>query len=151
MLALSSNLQVEAHQATPTRDGGSSRKALLIIWFGFGCFALGAASTFLLLPTASQEPAHHVLAVAAGDMTFNPPMVVPSRPNPATDHKSKTQASLLPRTRGTSIVANAEPSPQAGGGGNTPDPAVAALATLLALSFTAAAFISFFVLVFRAP
>lgn len=79
MLGETSILQVEAGQASSIREVGSSKKSwLVMVGFGFGCFALGVASACLVFPSASQEQAHHVSAVADGDMLFNPPMAVPA-------------------------------------------------------------------------
>jgi len=104
-------LQVESAQATSAQDIGSSKKSwLLKVGFGLGCFALGVASGRLVLPGASQEQAHHVLATANGDMGFNPPMVVPLRQNPATDPQFRPPPSFLPRVSRTSIAVNQGPS-----------------------------------------
>jgi ATP-dependent Clp protease adapter protein ClpS len=91
MLGQASNLQVETDEPTATHDVSSSKTSwLLMMGFGFGCFALGVASACLMLPSASQEPAHHVGFV-------------------------QTPSSFLPLTSRTSIVTNLQSLPRAVG------------------------------------
>jgi len=98
----SHHLQVEIDQAVSTRDVGSEKKArLLMMCFGFGCFALGVASACLVLPSASHAGSHHFRAVA--DVAFSPRTVITLRGNPATA-PLKAPSKFRPKVSHTSIV-----------------------------------------------
>jgi len=104
MSGQTSTLQVETEQATSNRDVVPNK---WMMRFGAGCFVLGVAAACLVLPSASQAKAYQVSAIANGDMGFNPPMVFPSRQNPATERQIKAASSMYGRASRTSIATNA--------------------------------------------
>jgi len=97
------HLQAEADKAVSTRDVGSEKKTrLLMMGLGFGCFALGVASTCLALPRASHAGSHLIQADVDAAFAFNP--------NMATAPK-KAAPKFLPkvsRTSGTPAMGNRE-------------------------------------------
>jgi hypothetical protein len=110
-------LQVEAAQAASTRDVGSNKKTwLLMVGFGFGCFALGAATACLVLPSAThadslQKTAHHVQA-----FSFDPQLVMASRTkagmSPTSPAAFRTPSSSFRQPRAGSVVSKLDADSQ---------------------------------------
>lgn len=102
-------LQVEADQASSTRDVGSSRKTwLLVTSFGFGCFALGVLCACLVLPSASDADSLRPPAHAVSGLAFHAPLARPFLANAGNAQLSKSSASFLPRMYPASVATNAE-------------------------------------------